>query len=79
MESGNCLYISVVLSIKLKLIVMSTNLEYRESERQKKRESGRQAREAQREKERQRARARDKKQKGDEFRWKNNTEILYRL
>ena len=40
---------------------MSTNLEYRESERQRKRESRWQAREAQREKERQRARSRDKK------------------
>ena len=45
----------------LRLIVMSTNLEYRERERQRKRESRRQASEAQREKERQRARARDKK------------------
>ena len=31
--------IRVVLSIKLRLIVMSPNLEYRERERQKKRES----------------------------------------
>ena len=42
---------------------MSTNLEYRESERQRKRESRRQAGEAQREKERHRARARDTKQR----------------
>ena len=37
--------------VKLRLIVMSTNLEYRERERQRNRESRRQAREAQREKE----------------------------
>ena len=42
----------------LRLIVMSTNLEYRE--RQRKRESRRQAREPQREKELQRARVGDK-------------------
>ena len=42
---------------------MSTNLEYRARERQRKRESGRQASEAQREKGRQRSRARDKKQR----------------
>ena len=48
-----------------RLTVVSTNLEYRESEKQGKRESRRQASEAQREKERQRARARarDKKQR----------------
>ena len=45
---------------------MSTNLEYRETQR--KRESRRQASEAQRDKERQRARARDKKKtEGDIF------------
>ena len=42
---------------------MSTNLEYRARERQRKRESGRQASEAQREKGRQGFRARDKKQR----------------
>ena len=42
---------------------MSTNLEYREGERQRKRESRRQAGEAQRVKGRQRSRARDKKQR----------------
>ena len=31
-ESGNCFCIRVVLSIKLRLIVMSTNLNYRERE-----------------------------------------------
>ena len=47
---------------------MSTNLEYREIERQsRKRECREQASEAQREKERQRARERDKKNKGDIF------------
>ena len=60
---GNCFCIRVVLSTKLKLIIMSTNLEFREGERQGKRESRRQASGAQREKERQRARARDKKQR----------------
>ena len=42
---------------------MSTNLEYRARERQRKRESRRQASEAQREKGRQISRARDKKQR----------------
>ena len=42
---------------------MSTNLEYREREIQRKRESRRQASEAQREKGRKRPRARDKKQR----------------
>ena len=42
---------------------MSTNLEYRARERQRKRESGRQASEAQREKGQQGFRARDKKQR----------------
>ena len=42
---------------------MSTNLEYRAGERQKKRESRRQASEDQREKGRQRSRARDRKQR----------------
>ena len=56
-------------SIKLKLIVISTNLEYRERRKKKEREiqrkgeSRRQASEAQRGKERQRASARDKKQR----------------
>ena len=62
-ESENCFCISVVQSIKLRYIVMSTNLEYRARERQRKRESGRQASEAQREKGRQGFRARDKKPK----------------
>ena len=42
---------------------MSTNLEYRLRETQRKRESRRQASEAQREKGRERSRARDKKQR----------------
>ena len=46
---------------------MSTNLEYRARERQRKRESGRQASEAQREKGRQGFRARNKKTEGDFF------------
>ena len=43
---------------------MSTNLEYRAGERQRKRESRRQASEAQREKGRRRSRARDKNKGG---------------
>ena len=46
---------------------MSTNLEYRARERQRKRGSGWQASEAQREKERQGLRARDEKKEGDIF------------
>ena len=52
--------------LKLRLIVMPTNLEYRARERQRKRESRRQASEAQREKGRQRSTARDKKKKTKE-------------
>ena len=73
-ESGNCFCIRVVESIKLRLIVMSTNLEYRERKRQIQRESRRQASEAQRGKERQRELERDFK-KGDIFCWKNNMKI----
>ena len=62
-NSGNCFCIRVVQSIKLRLIVMSTNLEYRARERQIKRESRRQTSEAQLEKEQQRSRARDKTQR----------------
>ena len=54
------LYPMVVQCSKLSKIVMFTNLKYRETERQRKRESRRQASEAQREKGRQTARARDK-------------------
>ena len=49
-ESGNCFCIRVVQSIKLRLIVMPTNFEYRARERKRKRESRRQASEEQREK-----------------------------
>ena len=62
-KSGNCFCIRVFKSIKLRLIVMSTNLEYRAGERQRKRERRRQASEAQREKGRQRSRVRDKKRR----------------
>ena len=63
-QSGNYFFVRVVCGTKPRLIAMSTNLEYRERERQRlKRESGRQATEAQREKERQSSRARDKKQR----------------
>ena len=46
---------------------MSTNLEYRARERQRKRESGRQASEAQREKGQKRSRGSEIKKKGDLF------------
>ena len=52
---------------------MSTNLEYRARERQRKRESGR---EAQREKGRQGFRGRDEKPKETFFCWKRNMKIL---
>ena len=55
---------------------MSTNLEYRARERQRKRESGRQTSEAHREKGRQGFRARDEKPKETFFCWKNNLKIL---
>ena len=48
-------------SFKLRVIVMSTNLEYRTRERQRKKESGRQASETLREKGGQSCRVRDKK------------------
>ena len=57
MKSGNCFCIRVVGSQnKLRLIVMSTNLENRAKERQRKSERRRQAREAQRDNGRQRQR-----------------------
>ena len=63
-ESGYCFCIRITQSIKLRLIVMSTNLEYRGREGQnRKSESRRQVSEAQREKERRRARVRDIKQR----------------
>ena len=67
------LYPVFFLSIKLKLIVMSTNLEYRETERQRKRES---RATGQRSSTRKGARARERdrkdKTKGDIFCWRNN-------
>ena len=54
------LYPVFFLSIKLRLIFMSTNLEYRETERQRKRES---RATGQRSSTRKGARAREKKQK----------------
>ena len=67
-ESGKCFCIRVVLSIKLKLIVMSTNLEYRDNERQRKRES----RATERSSTRKGARERETKNKGRHFCWRNN-------
>ena len=55
---------------------MSTILEYRARERQRKREIKQQASEAQREKGQQRSRAGDKKQRIYFFCWKNNMKIL---
>ena len=49
--------------LKLRLIVMLTNLEFRVRERQRKRESRRKVNEAQLEKGHQRSRARDEKQR----------------
>ena len=67
------LYPVFFLSIKLRLIVMSTNLEYRETERQRKRES---RATGQRSSTRKGARARERdrreKTKGDIFCWRNN-------
>ena len=64
------------MSKVLSLIVMSTNLEYKERERQRKRERRRQASEAQREKGRQRYKARHKSffvgSGGDKMRAANN-------
>ena len=72
-ESGKCCCIRVVLSIKLRLIVMTTNLEYREKERQRKEKVlGRQASEAQREKELER----EIKNKGRHFLLEEQHEIL---
>ena len=56
---------------KLRLIVMSTNLEYREGGRQRKEKVGRQASEAQREKELER----ERKNKEHTFCWRNNMEF----
>ena len=61
----------------LRLIVMSTNLEYRKRERQRKRESRRQASEAQRAKKSDRGLDREVKNDGAEFRSNNNMKILY--
>ena len=55
---------------------MSTNLENRARETQKKRESRRQVNEAQREEGRQKLRASDKKQRRHFFGWNNNMKIL---
>ena len=66
-ESGKCFCIRVVLSIKLKLIVMSTNLEYRENGRQRKRES----RATERSSTRKGAESERQKTKGH-FCWRNN-------
>ena len=60
-ESGKFFCIRVVLRIKLRLIVLSTNLEYREIERQRKRESRATPSEAEQEKELER----ERKNKGD--------------
>ena len=67
------LYPVFFLSIKLRLIVMSTNLEYRETERQRKRESRATVqRSSTRKGARARERDRKEKTKGDIFCWRNN-------
>ena len=63
-----------LLSIKFRLIVMSTNLEYRERERQRKRESRATGSEAQREKQL----ARERKNKRRHFLLEEQYEILQR-
>ena len=72
-EGRNGFCIRVILSIKLRLTVMSKSSEYRERERQRKRERRRQASEAKREKVRQRARERDEKQRRQFF-WEKGCE-----
>ena len=68
------LYPCFFLSIKFRLIVMSTNLEYRERERQRKRESRATGSEAQREKQL----ARERKNKRRHFLLEEQYEILQR-
>ena len=60
-ESGKFFCIRVVLRIKLRLIVMSTNLEYRERERLKKKGSRATPSEAEREKELERERKKQRR------------------
>ena len=75
-ESGNCFCIRAVQSIKLRLIVMPTNFEYRARERQRKRESRRQASEAQREKSDRDLERQIKLKENFFFSWKNNMKIF---
>ena len=74
-ESGNCFCIRVVQSIKLRLIVMSTNLEYRARLKHKEKETvgGRPAK--LNEKKGDRNLERERKNKGDIFCWKNKMKI----
>ena len=77
-KSGNCFCIRIVQSIKFffRLIVMSTNLEYRARERQKKKEKiGRRPGKLN-EKKGDRDLEREIKSKGDIFCWKKNMKIL---
>ena len=76
-KSGNCFCIRVFKSIKLRLIVMSTHLEYRARERQRKRgkEEGQRNLTSKTATEREDL-EREIKNKEDIFCWKNNMKIL---
>ena len=76
-KSGNCFCIRVLKSIKLRLIVMSTHLEYRARERQRKREKEEGHRNSKTKTAREREDLeREIKNKQDIFCWKNNMKIL---
>ena len=65
-------------AIKLRLIVMFTNLEKKDKERQRKCESRRNGLAKLKENKRDRELQREMQNKGDEFRWKKNMKILKR-
>ena len=65
-------------AIKLRLIVMFTNLEKKDRERQRKWESRRNELAKLKENKSDRELQREMKNKGDEFRWKKNMKILKR-
>ena len=67
------MFLCVVWSIKLRLIVMPTNLEYRERRRKTEKTESRTT--GQRSSTRERTRAREKKRKGNIFCWRNNVKF----
>ena len=77
-ESGNCLCPCSAYSTKPRLIAMSTNLEYREEKDRHWNEKEGDKLAKLKEKKRNRELERETKNKGDEFRWKNNMKILKR-